>query len=873
MFNANLTEVALRKAALEMVTDNKSVDDIQQSALEHVGSLIKSQFDADQQGKQMGLQQDAIAVAVKAIAVAWQATTEQLQRLGRARLDFDKERKSGISTFLIPSNKEHRDRWAEQNQMESFLSCIKNDREIFNYMGLKESTVEQPEIKVEGTFLSCIPYYQMSQYLPEPLASFEQVEKTRRVISLFFKTEVPKYIKDVNEDFDSDSKFADFFRSAWRGDNFLNNYRGPRMVVMTLSNLLWNLQHPVDLKTGFPLSLDKKIALCRKVSMLINQLLDKNTPPLLDKINSDGSLINFISQVETYVSELKMAYEEEKLQALNIDDISNQAYGTARILNDNIFQLIFDKGNMAARLASSIGYLNLLLKREPKILSVVSRFDVGHPLQNYPSKTLVDVLLVFLQLRGNQRKQFLSYLNSLDNNSAQCFSLTLSNLNKDFVKPIYRACRKELRPTVRSPKRQEAQHMAFNKILPLIGLALNDYGIEIDSDEIDNYSLRAKRFKQTFLTGQNQIIQITNQAYQNKHFDQFDFNFDMSCFLELSHSAEAKLNQLPRHQYKIGHLTSLLDDIQSFITSYKSFLQYPKFKQFILKTLDETTQEFNRLKRLLEQLDNSITVNNTANRRVIGMIKSMDLELLTEITNFTQMINSVEEKMLSPEFESGLKKELLAKLRALGEKFSLAFEHHDSELDDLLDNLGEEWQEGNEDDSSAQNRQTIFSPENHEQQPSQRKISAGQAIAVSNLILNCYYHLSAQSKSSHKGAMLLNINQRLQSKQQLTENDIKQTLTELARIVCAYRPSLFFQATYGQTKSATFFINALVNNKNNANLPLYQWLFAEAVPDQGDLHQLIADKLRQTQGSNHWAQSTTELADSRLFELEMQTAF
>ena len=149
MFNANLTEVALRKAALEMVTDNKSVDDIQQSALEHVGSLIKSQFDADQQGKQMGLQQDAIAVAVKAIAVAWQATTEQLQRLGRARLDFDKERKSGISTFLIPSNKEHRDRWAAQNQMESFLSCIKNDREIFNYMGLKESTVEQPEIKVE----------------------------------------------------------------------------------------------------------------------------------------------------------------------------------------------------------------------------------------------------------------------------------------------------------------------------------------------------------------------------------------------------------------------------------------------------------------------------------------------------------------------------------------------------------------------------------------------------------------------------------------------------------------------------------------------------------------------------------------------------
>lgn len=819
MFQSYLTEVALRKAVLDLSQNDKTLEQAQGSAVAHANILVKSQFDAQRQGVEMSLQETAITLALQAIRVAWNAMNEQLMRLGRARLDFDKERKSGIATFLVPTNKESRDLASEQDAMAAFIKYSQMHQNIFQYTGLRVDKVKEDSAEIEGQFISVLPYYQMSKFLAEPLASYQPCEKVRRAISLFFKTELPKFLKDIDQEFDDDYKMADFFRSAWRGDNFLNNYRGPRVIIMSLGNLLWNLQHPVDLETGFQLSLDDKITLCSNVGVYINRLLDPKTPPFLTQLDSDGSLTNFIRQVETYALELKEAYEQERLHSLNLIDVTSHAYAAARILDDNIFKLIFDKCNMAAELASSIGYLNLLLKRDPGLFCVLAEFEYDNHLINRPPKTLIDFLLAFFLLNDNQRKSVLKLLMGSKLNTRECFAMTLKRINKHFFKPIYQSCYAETQASFFNQKKDVVQRMAFNRFFPLIGLAAIDYRIELDTEQTKLAAIRAKEIGQQFYTGQQQIDNITKEAYGNEKNNEAFFSWDLSTYLTLSDYAEAKISQLPRRQYKIGQLTELLDSLQAFISQYKSFLQYTKFKNFVIHCLEAIAKEFSTLKSVLSEIELEISITTNENRRVIDTIKTMDQKLISEISKFTRVMGTVEEKIISPDFEDSIRKEVFNKLSAIEQKFVVALGHHEPGMAEFLTALSKKdlKSEMSIDERQGANDSTL----NNE------SLSSGQFAKVSMLIMRCYQQMSNKSKSGRKGQILINLHRQLLKKNSLLVTEAKQIIMELIRVVCAYRPSLFFQASYGQTRSAKVLIKALVEHIDDPNFPIVSWLFNE----------------------------------------------
>lgn len=861
MFQSYFTELALRKAVMDISGGSQPIDEVQKRAVSHASTLVRGQCDSRQQTAQMGWQEAAIMTAITAIKFSWDATTEQLKRLGRARLNFDKERKSGIATFLIPTNKEFRDLAKDQKVMHAFKSIFDENEEVMRYLGLKVDNVENEDLKVEGIFLSVLPYYKMSEALPEQLSSNEPSDKVRREISLFFRTQIPKFLGEIDEDFDDNWKITDFFRSAWKKDNFLNRFRGPRLIIMCLGNLLWNLQHPIDIKTGFQLGLNDKISLCRDVGVYINRLLDRKTPPDLKQFDYDGEFINFIRQVETYTSELKVAYEEEKLHSLNMDEVTSRAHGTARILNNNIFKLVYNQDKKAMELAATIGYLNQLLKRDQGIFSLLADIDYDIPLVNRPPSTIMDILIVFTHLTYWQRKRFISAIDDDHNMTRKCFATTLKTYNQDFVKPIYKICKKELDDSVLHRRRKSAQLLAAHRLLPLVGLAIEDYRIDIDTSDTRSAAHRHKRLGKPYLTAKDQLEHITGQAYLNETKEREGYEWHLSSYLRLNTCLDEKINELPRKQYKIGELTELLDALQSFISQYRSFLQYSQFKEFVIHCLQTIGEEFSSLRKILTELEADINVDTTEDRQLIDTIKTMDQDLITEISKFTTVVKSLEAKMSAPDFEENIRQEVVHKLSGIDQQFNKAFGRHEPGLTSFIKSLSDGTHKKRKTTKLAPNLDGIDSlPET--------QLSLGQVSRVSSLISHCYYALSDTSRKGRKGHMLLDMQYRLERQSSLDRIDLQAVLFEISRIVCAYRPG-FFERSYAKTRSAEVFIDSILSSVEDERLPLAQIMFGEQIDTElslaAGMRDLIQTKLVRLRDENLWAPSCDYLMESTLF--------
>lgn len=859
MFQSYFTELALRKAVIQVSSGSKPISEVQQTAISHAGTLVRGQCDSKQQNAIMGWQEQAIMAAITAIKIAWVATSEQLKHLGRKRLEFDKERKSGIATFLIPTNKELRDLAKDQKVMHDFLAIFEKDIKMMRYLGLKVDKVENETLKVEGSFLSVLPYFKMSEALPEEYSSNKPSDKVRREISLFFKTQLPKYLGEINEDFDDNWKFTDFWRSVFKGDNFLNRYRGPRLIIMTLGNLLWNLQHPVDIESGFPLGLDDRITLCREVGVYINRLLDRETPPNLKRFDYDGEFINFVRQVETYVSELKFAYQEEKLHSLNMNEVSDRAHATARILNKNIFKMVYNDEKKAMELPATIAYLNQLLKRDRGIFSILSRFDYDNPLVNRPARTIMDLLIVFTHLGYWDRKRFIDLLDDKYNMTRKCFATTLKTYNHDFIKPIYKHCKKELEDSALHPKKQSAQSLTAHRLLPLIGLAIEDYRIDVDTNETRSALHRAKRYRKPFMTGKQQLERITHMAYQNEVSGKPGYEWQLANYLDLNSSLDEKINELPRKQYKIGELTELLDAIHGFISQYRSFLQYSQFKNFVIHSLQTIGEEFSSLRLILTELEAEINVDNTEDRRLVDTIKSMDQSLLTEISKFTTIVKTVEAKMSAPEFEDNIREEVVHKLNSIDHQFNKAFGKHDEGLTSFIKDISKNGS------PCQQPREVTTIVQEVEEDPI---ADLGQVSRLSALISRCYFALSSDSKKGRKGNMLLDIQKRLAMQPKLTVEDVRDVVMELTRMVCAYRPG-FFQKPYACTRSAEVLVDAIIESAGDERFSLIDMLFGDEFKLELQLSDspkaLIRTQLTSLRDENLWAPSSDYLMESQLF--------
>ena len=823
--SAAMTEWALRaaanKSAREITTEGGQADALKDLALQHVQGLGESLPNSN------STQAEAIGIAVAGVAVAYTAISMQLGRLKNQRLDFDKEREAGIATFMIPNNVEEVDLSCEEKVIKGFLDLtMKISSPFSKYLGIHSAELSTDST---GTFYSILPFYKMSEALGQPLASTKPLDRKRTAINSFFKSALPTFIAAIDTHFQTSWKFISFCQSAYEKKNYLNNLRAPRFIMMSLSNLLWNLQHPVDSETGFPLSLTRCIELCRAVELCLNQLLNPAAPPYLQNIsNHENQLLSFMRRLEIYTKTLRAAYVEEQLHELNIEEITNSAHQTLRIMDTSVFKLIYKRHNLitnkhepdekaAETLADMITYLNELLSENSKIMDILGPVPAWIPSStgiNTPPATVIDVIIIFCHLSRHDRNRLLTRLDMSNKATEIEFAKTLREFGRKFVKPIKTVCRDELNVSPYSPQRkhQEAHILTARRLVPFITLVIEDYRIEVDTAETFK---RAKISQETpgamiLYSGKQQAQAINLSAQKGGGY----YIWALSPFAE----GVTELDKLPKYQYRMTQVTKLMDSVSELVLNYRSFLLQKSFQGFLLKCLSKVKAEYTDLDQRISEADNHLAHNNEdMSRSLQAILRPMTNDLNNSLDAFALATNNFERVVSAPDFTDQQRQLLSTKLGAISEQFSLLFSD-DSGLAEFLDLPAMTSSQ-----SSIQNNVD----------PAPIVVTAAEVLnekmaVLKKLVGNCYEALSFQSRVGRKGQLLKELLTLMKNGRNLTEEHIKHVVMELTRVTASYRETWFFQAAYGQTSSAKVLIAAIKDPTLNAVLPLAAIIFGQS---------------------------------------------
>ena len=121
---------------------------------------------------------------------------------------------------------------------------------------------------------------------------------------------------------------------------------------------------------------------------------------------------------------------------------------------------------------------------------------------------------------------------------------------------------------------------------------------------------------------------------------------------------------------------------------------------------------------------------------------------------------------------------------------------------------------------------------NNETVPKANKVvDASEVMALRRVVQKCYDALSFQSKIDRKGVLLRELLETLERRRNFTKEQISHVVMELVRLTASERPSWFFQASYGQTRSAKALIAAIKDPTINRVLSLASIIFEQPKVD------------------------------------------
>lgn len=824
MPTSQLTELALRTAVNAMNYTNASScaeevqEQIKKVAIKRAQELIQGQGTAADVSKQLAQQSELISVALQVLTLAITAVNEQLNVLKQKRLSFDKERIAGIATFIIPKDKEERDFSKEIRVIYDFLYLASNEP-LWTYFGIQKNTLN--EAGKQASFYSVLPFYRMSDALQFPALNRSPVDKQRGAIKLFFRSALPEALADIHTHFHNDSKFSAFFISAYEGTNYLNHLRAPRFLMMSLANLLWNLQHPVDPKTGFPLNLEQCIKLCRSVERLLNHLLNSEAPPYLQRISTqDNELMSFVRQVEVHTKALRKAYAEEQLHELHITDVTNSAHHALRIMDKNVFKLIFKRYNpitkkeepnekAADELAYAVSYLQQLLARNPDLMSLFKAYQQDVPknaLLHTPPSTVMDALIIYCHLTTKRRLQLLAEIKKIGVDSALEFRHTLLNFYKQFIKPIKDTTKKSPHASHLSKSalaQQVAQHL-----IPLITLVIGDYRLDVEAVQNEVLLLKSPLVASKPINkGMEQVQQINSCAEKGNDY----YRWSISPYLHASGQMAKEFDEIPRYQYRMTQMTNLLDHVGELVQHYRSLLQHETFQQFLIKCLSKVKAEYAALDKRIEKIDTYLSSEEALSRSLQTILLEFTTDLDASLDAFVLAAANLERVISMPDFTEQQKQLLSNKMGQIHEQFFNLF-GEDSGFHGLIETL-----------PIAPPPETLL--------PSSlpNPTAKTQQVALLSFLERCYNSLSPTDKQSKKGLFFRQSMDEIHRHKHLTTDQIKSLILDVARLAPLLQSHTFFNSLYGQSRFAKVFYKAVKDPLLNQDLPLARSLFGDNV--------------------------------------------
>lgn len=827
MPSSYITELSLR-AAVNTTKRNLNSDEDQTRAIQTVANeraraQIAGSSDGNAVSSQMNLQSMAIDLAVVGLRMAYGAVKKQIEVLHSKRLDFDKERQVGVATFMVPINKEERDLSIHEQVIKSFLelSFDKENQLFSTYLGIHTADL----LTEKGMkFYSVLPFYRMSEALGQPLASTKPIDKQRMAINLFFRSALPDAIADIETHFQTDSKFISFWVSTFEGKNYLNNRRAPRLIMMSLSNLLWNLQHPVDSEAGYPLGLSLCIELCHKVEYYLNHFLNAESRHYLGKIsNHENRLMSFLRKIEIHTKALREAYEEELLHGINIDEVTNSARRALRIMDKSVFKLIYRRYNpitkkndpddrAAENIAYLVSYLNELVTQNKRLISAFNPYpewiNANHLWLNTPPKTIVDILIIFCHLSREDREYYLKKINQSGTGSAQEFVDTMHVFYKDFIHPIRAVSKKELGATAITHHHVNVGRLTARRIIPLISLVVEDYRIDVDTLET-NEDKAMSPLQLNVMRGKQQV-QAINLSAKTGGPDEY-YVWTLSPFVKLSPGTAKEFDALPKHQYRMTQMTQLMDSVRELVENYRNLLQHKVFQTFLLKCLSKVKEEYQILDRRIDEVEKYLARDELISRSLQSILRPMMNDLNTSLDAFAVAAANFERVVSSPSFIIRERDMFKNKLVLVDQQFKGLFDEA-SGIDEILDAMPE-------------GKLLTTNPNEMSAVPVKKTVETRKVVALRKLVQQCQEALSSQSKKGHKGALLRDLLNMMDRKKDYTDAEFNKAIMELVHIVACYRETWFFQAAYAQTRSAKILMEAMKDPCINAMFPLAAVIF------------------------------------------------
>jgi hypothetical protein len=137
--------------------------------------------------------------------------------------------------------------------------------------------------------------------------------------------------------------------------------------------------------------------------------------------------------------------------------------------------------------------------------------------------------------------------------------------------------------------------------------------------------------------------------------------------------------------------------------------------------------------------------------------------------------------------------------------------------------------------------------------------------ALIALLQKCYQGMSKQSQDGIKGDLLIKMKQHIQKESSLSQEDIKGFLMDILNITATPRSNYFFQADYGQTRSAKAFIQAVLNERLNQELPIAAIIFNESDINIKTLNESkVVQRIKKLKEEHHWCNLAHQLQEATI---------
>ncbi len=858
---SQFTEQALRAA----VNSSQDITQLKDVALKRVNELIGGRGTASSVSSDLNIQSLAINAAIQGLELSYFVIQGQLSDLKNKRLSFDKERLQGVATFYIRKNVEENDLSLQEKTIKAFIASAQNNPLLFKYLGIQANTTESVK---DSTFYSILPYYKMSANLAQPISSKRALDKQRIAINLFFKSALPNSIAHIDNKFLQQNKFLAFFSSSFQKENYLNNLRAPRFIMMSLANLLWNLQHPVDPETGYPLSIARNIELCGEVSLFLNKLLSESDP-LTD---IDRTINSLICKTEIHVKSLRKAFIESQLYELNIKELADTARATLRTMDESIFSLIYTYKNpikqkeqpnikAAKELAYNVYNLNQILLSAPGFSSFFTPFMKNAqqtPFINSQPITVIDILIIFLHCTSYEKNDLFNVLKKHNVNAE--FINTLQEIDEQYIYPIKELCKKELRASVFDAKKIKIAQLVARRLLPLITLILEDYNI-LDTDVI------SKSNDSSTHTALDQVKEINTMANNKGAY----YVWELSPFISLCKDTEEGLDQLPHHQYRFTEITQLLESVNDIVQNYRTFLQNKSFQDFLVRCLNKIKEEYIKLNQYIGEIESFLSKDKMIGRNIQAILGPMLAQLADCSSDFSKSFAHFEQVIKAPDFTEQQKSVLSEKIRAIDQQFENLFGEDSGILE--LTSTKNIFAPINSIPPKSSTKKSNVIPINKLITPSSL-LEPKRIIALRELIEQCTNALSYQSLYGNKGRLLNNLAQLVDKKtSNMTETDEALIINELAKITLSVTPNClhFRQASYAQTNSAKILIAAIKDPKINRIVPLAALLLEEQENIGNVSNEEVIFRLKNRQHNKQWQLSSLDIKPA-LLETSQETS-